>query len=185
MRSEVILYGTNVDPVPDHLLTFDNSNGNGSIVGSMTCPSCIGALQRVDGLAFDRNSATLYGGTTLSDELVSVNITTGAATQIGVIETSPGNPIAALEALAFDPNTNTLYGYANGSRDLVSINTSTAAATIVGNTGFTNVMGLAFDPNNNILYGAQQVNTGADIDRLITIDTSDGLGTVVGRSAVL
>ena len=66
-----------------------------------------------------------------------------------------------------------------GSDDtLYSIDLATGAATAIGSgVGYPLVGGLAFNPVDGILYG---VNDTSAQDRLITIDTTTGVGTSVG-----
>ena len=61
-------------------------------------------FDQVNGLAFDPNTNTLYGSDTTTNELLTINTSTGAATSVGPL----GFPF--VNGLAFDPNTNTLYG---------------------------------------------------------------------------
>jgi uncharacterized protein YjiK len=92
---------------------------------------------------------------------------------------------SAPEAAAFDSTTGTLYVIADGVgiavyNSLTSVDVATGAVTVIGPTGWAEVEGLAFDPNTNTLYGIDD-----STDSLITLDTTTGLGTVVGVEGAL
>lgn len=144
------------------LLTVNTTTGAGTSVGTM-------GSGIVAGLAFDRNSGTLYGANVTTDELVIINTTTGAQSSVGALG------IDTVGALAFDPNTNVLYGVDNATQNLLVINTTTGAASSVGAMGSSNVAGLAFDPNSDTLYG-----TDIQLDVLVTINTSTAAASTVG-----
>ncbi len=158
------LFGSSVTYPHRPLITIDTNTGVGSTVGPL-------GISNVSGLAFDRNSNTLYGVATFLDQLLSINTITGDATVIGHL----GGGHNAHE-LAFDSNTNTLYGVGSTNSQLLKINTSTGAATVIGSFGIGFVGGLAFDANSNTLYGSDPVGT----DQLLTIDTNTGAATTVG-----
>ncbi len=158
-----VLFGSQstFSPPPD-LVTINTSTGVGTAVGSM-------GIAGIMGLAFDRNTNTLYGSNSIFGQLHTINTSTGVATPVGPLG------FDVVRGLAFDPNTNTLYGSDVVAAQLLTINTSTGAASPVGPLGFSNVTGLAFDPNTNTLYGSDSI-----ADRLLTINTSPGAGTAVG-----
>src|SRR5262245_1333390 len=126
------------------------------------------------GLAYDFGNDILYGSTTGTNNLYSINRSTGSATLIG----SFGVPL--MHALAFDNSTGALYGAYGGNNGLYSINPSTGAATLIGVTGFT-VSGLAFDPATNELYGTSYAPGDT---RLLRIDTATGQATPIATIAL-
>ena len=98
--------------------------------------------------AFDPNTDTLYGSDVNTNQLLTINTSTGAGAVVG----SLGLGEVDVRGLAFDPNTNTLYGSENISDQLLTIETSTGAATVVGSLGLgnANVNGFAFDPQTAV-----------------------------------
>ena len=140
--------------------------------GSATIVGAFGVLD-IQGLAYDRNTDTLYGISVNTDSLYTIDQGTGVATLVGAMGVNFPNTAGA----DFDPNTNTLYASTDGAgttAGLYKINTSTGAATFVGAFP-VNMPGLAFDPNCNTLYG-----TSGQVDRLYTINTSTGALTEIG-----
>ena len=77
--------------------------------------------------------------------LYRVNLTTGAATLIGV------HNITDVFALAYNPVAGNLYGIAAGN--LYRFNTTTGAATLIGATGGGDINGLAWDSTRSRLVG--------------------------------
>jgi len=100
-----------------------------------------------------------------SQALYRVNISTGAAPQVGV------HGIGDMFGLAFHPPSNTLFGVANGS--LFRIDTATGAATFIGNTGLSLVDGLTYDSKRDVMYALT-----AGSSTLFTIDLATA--TVTG-----
>ena len=97
----------------------------------------------INGLAYDQTTGIMYGSTGGSpgpSSLVTINLSTGAATLVGNIGVNVGS-------LEFGPDGN-LYagsvgGQTGGGGNLYRINKSTGAGTLVGPTGFLNITGLA------------------------------------------
>ncbi len=97
------------------------------------------------GLAYDVTTGTMYGttggpgdGTGGTSNLVTINLSTGAATTIGSVGVNAGS-------LEFGPDGNLYAGSAGktGGGNLYRINKATGASTLVGATGFPTVTGLA------------------------------------------
>lgn len=73
-------------------------------------------------------------------------------------------------------------GYAAGFNRLYRIDLATGQATSIGDIGFNDVEGLALDANG-VLYGVADATAGSGsglTDFLIRIDTTTGVGTLVG-----
>jgi hypothetical protein len=111
--------------------------------------------------------AVLFGVDDISDQLLSINTTTGAATAVGALG------FGRVLGLAFN-SSGTLFGVDETTDQLLTINTITGAATAVGSVGFSNVQGLAFS-SSGTLFGVDNAT-----DNLLTINTTTGAGTVVG-----
>ena len=126
---------------------------------------------RVEGLAFDPLSTTLYGADADSGQLLTIDTGTGAGTAVGSIG------FTEVYGLAFDPNAGVLYGVAGPSAHLLTIDPVSGAGTLVGPTGLPTIRGLAFDAAGGTLYGIQ---TQGIVSRLAMLDPSTGAGTPVG-----
>lgn len=113
--------------------------------------------------------AGLVAADSNTDELISVNSTTGAGTAIGSLG------FQSVIGLAYDTSTNTLYGVDSSSDQLITIDPSTGVGTAVGPFGVVAIGALAYDPNNDILYGSDL--TGA---ALVTVNRATGAVTQVG-----
>jgi hypothetical protein len=133
------LYGTSITGPhgPSDLRILDPVTGSSMAIGPT------GVTNPISGLAYDDASAVMYGitggasGATggASSNLVTVNLTTGAATVIGPVGFNAGS-------LEFGPDGN-LYGGSTGNTgNLYRINKATGASTLVGATGLTGVTGL-------------------------------------------
>jgi hypothetical protein len=123
-------------------------------------------------------ASVLYGidspGSVAGNRLVTIDLVTGAATEVGPY----GDAFTNVRALAYDSSTNTLYA-ADGTKpdeQLITINRATGAATAVGSLEFNNVQGMAYDSLNDILYGIDTTNA----DRLLSINRSTGAATSIG-----
>ncbi len=114
----------------------------------------------------------LFGGDSLSDNLVEIDVNTGAVSSVKTVDPNQ------LGDLAFDSNTGTLYSSDQGTNELIIIDPD-GTDTVVGNMGsdFSPVTGLAFDTNANVLYGSHFFS--GDI---FTINTSTGAGTFLGSA---
>jgi len=123
-------------------------------------------LGEVAGMAYDRNTDTIYAVDAYTDNLMHIDPATYEITVIGP------TGLGRVYALAFDSNTNTLYAGEVGTDQLITIDPATGDFTVVGDFGFGVVSGLAFDPNSNTLYGA-------DNEQLLTVDTTIGAATLI------
>ncbi len=111
---------------------------------------------RIDSLAYDPITDTLYGTDMTSGQLFSIDTQTAAATPIGV---GQGGSVAGL---AFDANTGTLYG----ARDifpnafLIEYDTTDGSYTTIGSlgSGFWNIDGLAWCEDGDTLVGVNDFN---------------------------
>jgi DNA-binding beta-propeller fold protein YncE len=169
-----ILYGTSVgnssNPV-GRLFVVNRENGQGTPIGPLIDAQG-NAYTSVAGLAYDRNSHTLYGSDTLRDRLIRIERTTARVTPVGLLG------FAEVAGLAFHPGAGILYGVDNATDRLLRINTATGQGTAIGALGFADVEGLDFDAANGILYG-----TDATALQMIRINTTTGLGALVGTTA--
>src|SRR6266568_3695436 len=157
------LYGTMITGFggPSQLRTLDPFAGTSTLIGST-------GMGPIPGLAYDQTSGTMYGitggngsGGGAIGNLVTINLTTGAATIVGSVGFNAGS-------LEFGPDGNLYAGSTNGLGSLYRINKTSGAATLIGQTGFNNVTGLTlvnstntiqFNPSNyNVAENSQLVN---------------------------
>ncbi|MCG8409293.1 MAG: hypothetical protein MI923_29160 [Phycisphaerales bacterium] len=141
------LYGT----TGGALITIDTTTGDVTGVGGLV------GFSSVQGLAFDANTNTLYGTDTDTDQLITIDTTTGVGTAIGPLGFS------SIEGLAFDANTNTLYGTETDEDQLITIDTATGVGTAVGAWGVFDVRGLAFIPGTSFDCNTNDVPDECDI----------------------
>ena len=135
-------------------------------------------LGRFSGIDFDPVTGALYAssgfsGATNPDSLFTLDKTTGAATLVGAIGTSPGG----VTDLAFDLS-GTLFG--TNRFELMSISTATGQATILNNSFGGFIESIAVDPTTNILYGLD-----FDDGDLYSIDKTTGVTTTLGSFGAL
>ena len=120
---------------------------------------------RVNGLAYDWTTGTLYGGTSYGDPtyngLIEIDMNTGAGTPIGVHRWGLTGTTAITNITV--NSSGQMYGWWDPSQDdLVSINKSTGVATKVGESSLgTFEYGLAFDSSDTLYLfnGWQDVYT--------------------------
>jgi len=122
----------------------------------------------IRGLTMDLATGTLFGSDVATNQIVTIDTTTGVGTALA-------GPLGFtnVQCIAFNPNDGTMFGVANNpggaGQVLISIDPTTGVGTQVGPLlNFDAVRGLTF--SNGILFGT-------DIDapgRLVNIDTMTG-----------
>ncbi len=155
--------GVATDWLDGNLYEVDFGANTATLIGNT-------GFSQVAGISFQPGTGTLFGIDTASDQLITINTTTGAGTAIG----SLGVDLFEV-GLAFDSAGNLFASDDNGSANLYSIDPLTGAASVIGSTGTTGVAGLSFS-SGGTLFGL--VDTGGD--QLVTIDTTTGAATAVG-----
>ncbi len=134
----------------------------------------LGGIRRASALARHPVSGLYYCADDASDQLFTVNATSGAIDRIGRLDPY------GITGLTFDANTGTLYGLASFPSQLVTLDPLTAETTSeIPLSPPRNVAGLAFDATTNTLFGIN-INT----DSLITINTATGVMTTIGPTGV-
>jgi hypothetical protein len=129
------------------------------------------------GLAYNAIRGILYGTTTASNILYTIDAQTGAATPIGPLGAS------LMHGLAFDHASGDLFGaFGDGAPpSLYRIDPASGQASLVGPLGEfdgNHVSGMTFHPQTNVLYGSLSgpVIGGGGI---VTINTTTGAATRV------
>ncbi len=116
---------------------------------------------------------TLFASDAETQELYSIDPTTGASTLVGNFEVD-----GYLAGLGYDPKNDILYGTTTLTGNLYSINYSTGKANLIGSLGYTLMHGLAYDVSTTTLYGSFGYYSG---DGLYDIDVSTGSNTLIGH----
>lgn len=167
-----VLYGVNSND--DGLSSIDVATGQVTFIGSLhpaadslTTPIAM-AVRPSDGQLFVwNNSDGQAGNVVTTGVLLTVDPCTGLATMVDPT-TAPQGP---LQALAFAPG-GSLFGVES---ELFAINSATGQKTSIGSLGLR-VGGADFDASGT-LYGVELTTNTAQ--RLVSIDTTTGLATVV------
>jgi len=150
------VYGSDV--VLDSLGTIDSGTGAWTLIGTQGIP----ANESINGMAYDNVNGILYGINTGVNILVTINETTGFASNVG--STSGGQ----FNGLAYNPNLGVLYSV-NTNDELFSINPGSGASTLIGNFSVPDqIEGLAYDPIADNLFGLN------GFGQVYLIDTSTG-----------
>lgn len=156
-----ILYATS----SGSLYTVDPTSGALSLIGATGGD--------IEGLGYDPNTDTLYGSEANNDELVTLNQSTGALTQVGPFNTPFGNG-----GLAFDPVGNVLY-LTTSSQAIRTVNTSTGQATFVGSGANIGLQGIAFDPQNDLIFGISSSS-----DAIYRINKATAVQTLISSTGL-
>jgi len=123
--------------------------------------------------SYGQPAGTLYGSTGNSNQLITINTTTGAGSLVAPISGTAGN-VTEIEFRA----DNVLFGSTGGGNsEIVTINPTTGVATLVGIHAFGAVNGLDFDAGGT-LFGAF-FNPGISTD-LVTVNQTTGALTTIG-----
>lgn len=122
-----LLYGI-AEGNPDNLVTISVETGIVSTIGPL-------GMEGIQGLDFAPDG-TLYGWDVLGTGLVTINPTTGQATDVNSVVGSD----SSIQSIAFDSD-GVLYG---ATQSLFRINLATGETTLVGSGGFNDMRGLEF-----------------------------------------
>lgn len=167
-----ILYGATSRLEPSGflgLVTINPLTGAGTAVGLYGTGS-----ETMADISFDSNGNLFGFLEPSSDDLYSINKSTGAATLVG---NSPGS---AITGLAFD-NSDVLYHESAGTLNILSATTGLLVTT-VGSAGILVGMGMDFDASNT-LFAIEKLGSGSTGARnLVTVNTSTGAATLIGST---
>jgi hypothetical protein len=131
------------------------------------------------GMAWDPTTNTMYASSTdgTTANLYTLNLATGAASQVAVISGAPYNIAIAIDGAG------QMYGHDIGNNFLITINKTTGATQVIGSTGFTAnyAQGMDYDLDNDILYlAAYNFNGVTGQGELRIADTTTGNTLLVG-----
>ncbi len=151
------------------LYAVDTATGAYTQIGTTTPPA--GSINGLSGTP----DGTMYGiaGDCATSYLVTVDITSGATTNIGTI---PG--VGCGIDLAYNTNDDMIYVVDLLTSSLFRVDPATAAATLVGSLGVSPnyAQGMDFEEESGVLYWAAYITSG----ELRVIDTTTGASTLIG-----
>ena len=152
------------DAVGGNLYQIDLANNSITTIGPITG-------FRVEAMTVGPNSI-IYAATDNTDELITINTTTGAGTVIGSLSPPPSNP-----GLAYCADNNTMYMVDSGS--LYSVNLATANLTLIGtDVNYSGSTGLACSGNGQLYV----LNNSSD--SLYRVNRTTGAATLVGSLGI-
>lgn len=157
------LYASISGTIETQLVRVNATGGDAYLYKSMP-------FANVRAIAFDLNDI-LYCASS-DGKIYKYNVTTYDTNYIG----STG--ISSLYGLSINPVNGSLWGIAV-SGTVYKINKQTAVAQAVGGTTITPNTGIAFSKTGK-LYGASGI--GVTLNKLISIDTTSGVGTLIGTN---
>ena len=171
--ADSVLYAT--DASSQQLFTLSTATASRTLVGDF------GVSGFMADLTYDGHTDTLFGTTTQTDTLYSINRATGVASSIGPLG------ISLMHSIAFDNVNGILFGVSVFNSALYRISTSTGQAVMVGPTGISpgspnTIYGLAFNPADNFLYGCR--SGPSDQGGLFRINTTTGQATFLFSSTI-
>lgn len=157
-------YAQDIGYVSDNFVTFTLNNWPGqTVVGTST--------NAYYGMDFDLTATTLYALEDTTDQLGTIDLTSGAFTPL--VSCPPGGGAANWTGLTIDPSDGTFWG--STATDLFMIDPATGASTLIGpfNAGGTMI---------EIAANAEGEMYGHDItsDSIYSIDKATGAATLVG-----
>jgi len=151
---------------PSTLFSIDKTTGVATPIGAT-------GFERCSGMDFNPGDSTMYATCERSDGsdtlvLVSINLSTGAATEVGIVGShSFGETVADISFRNLD---NTLYAYLEDNDGLGTIAVGTGTLTELGSTGVNCCgNGMGFDPADTLHHTNQ--DTMGTLDQVIGSQT--------------
>ncbi len=159
-------FGVDGDTTDSTFYSIDFATGTGTTIGGV---GGVG-FSDVEALSFFGN--TLYAIDDSTNQLITINTTTGAGTAVGALGVSVSGP-----GLAISASGDAFMGDRSGN-DLWTVNLGTGAATLLNGSIGADLDGLTF--LGNTLYGVDPGN-----DSLYTVNTTTGVASLVGAGGTL
>ena len=147
----------------DQLVSVDPATGLGTPIGLL-------GMDGVFSMAFDPATNTLYGLDVATDQVVTIDRVTGAATPLFDLVGAP-----TVLSLEFDAANDRLLAVETVTDDLISIDLRTGAVSYIGDTGYEIIQGIALQPGTGTMFAVDR-----EVDQLLTLDLATGMGTPVG-----
>ncbi|MBN1967678.1 MAG: hypothetical protein JW910_23680, partial [Anaerolineae bacterium] len=158
-------YAQDIGYVSDNFVSFTLNNFSGqTVVGTNTAAYY--------GMDFDPSATTLYALNDTTDQLGTIDLTTGAFTAL--VPCAPGGGAANWSGLTIDPITGVFYG--STATDLYVINPATGNSTLVGAFGPTMMIDIAMNTVGE-MYG-HDIAT----DSIYQINPATGAATLIGAT---
>ena len=156
-------YAQDIGYISDNFVSFNLNNFSGqTVIGTNTVPYY--------GMDFDPAAEVLWALNDTTDELGTINLTSGAFT--GIAACPPGGGAENWTGLAIDPSTGIFY--ASTGTNLYIINSTNGSATLKGPFGTSMMIAIAINMNG-AMYG-HDIGT----DSIYSIDKSTGTATLIG-----
>ncbi len=164
-RPETILYYSDYDGYNTIIYSIDTTSSDDSPL--VTWPGV-----ELTGLSESPIANSIYGVDSLSQQLVSVNLSSMSFAVIAALSFD-------IKELAYDCDRMMLYG--TDQENLYTIDTSTGIASLVGSfgSGLSVMRALAYDKKSSTLWGVD-----AYTDQLYRISAKTGLATAIGPTEV-
>ncbi|MEK7321768.1 MAG: Calx-beta domain-containing protein [Pseudomonadota bacterium] len=170
------LYGSDV--TTNSLLVIDISSacaGNNTC-GTATFINTFSGVASPPVLAFNADNFTLYGVSTGTGNLYTIDTASGAATLVGALG------YGGVTALTYDMSSNTLYGFDTGTRQLLVIDEGSGAGedyrlTGLGDNAGSQLRGMAYDNIRRIFYGVSSNPLGEQY--LVKVHPNTGAATSI------
>ncbi len=188
-ESSGILYATceRNDGSDTHvLITIDPETGIGTEVGPTGVESLDGLFQGSDtapDISFRNSDNTLFAYTFPGDGLATINLSTGAMTQLGW-PSGQSVPGGGGFGIAFSPS-DVLFLAVNDV--LMTLDHTTSAATAASSIGFSGgesrINAMDFEPETGTLFASVKTGFGPTAtSTLVTVDTTMGVVTTLGST---
>jgi len=156
-------YAQDIGFISDNFVSFTLNNFSGqTVIGTNT--------YSYYGMDFDPNAEVLWALNDTTDELGTINLSTGSFT--GVVACPPGGGADNWTGLTIDPITGTFF--ASTATNLYTINPATGIAASVGAFGVDLMIDIAINANHE-MYG-HDIAT----DSIYSINISTGSATLIG-----
>ena len=163
MAPDDIGYALDIGYVSDNFVSFALNNFPGQTIIGTNATAFYG-------MDFDPSGEVLWALNDVTDELGTIDLTTGAFT--GVVPCPPGGGAANWTGMTIDPVTGTVY--ASTATDLYTIDPATGAATLIGSFGTTTMIEIAMNMEG-AMYGHDITS-----DAIYLIDPTTGAATLIG-----
>jgi len=166
------------------LITIDTSTGAGTEVAVLNGGASHTFGDAYADISFRNSDSTLYAYLESGDGLGTIDIGTGALTELG--DTFPSSCCG--NGMAFSSADVLLH---SSELNLNTLDQVSGAAAFVASMGFSSpaddnprINGMDFDPGSGILYGSlNDGSSGSPENYLATIDTITGVATIIGVTA--
>ncbi len=156
-------YAQDIGYISDNFVSFALNNFPGQTVIGTNATAFYG-------MDFDEDGEVLYALSDTTDQLGTIDLTTGAFT--AVVPCPPGGGAANWTGLTIDPVNGTFF--ASTATDLYTIDPATGASTLIGSFGTTTMIAIAMNMEG-AMYGHDITS-----DSIYSINPTTGAATLIG-----